>query len=261
MFQGQFWDEHQFHFSYLSHNKWYAPGPFNSVKYSIYNPDQQMDIFKLIYDHDLRLDDLRKRHTNRSSQDLTLSIEDFMKPDPTYSKFYLTGSRPDLEKFGLSTLSHFQEIIEKIQHTLPEYLYFSESGSHTDLCELLENLEIGEAVVLSKGHIPAEAIEHLHIHNDSNVGHKKAPLREALLDGNLVLYKEKAHHGYDLHLFSKENIYKSLFFPLKNMLSNDFRFFSINGKRIQSERKFYFETWALEMPPHGVEEVHPDTVL
>jgi hypothetical protein len=35
----------------------------------------------------------------------------------------------------------------------------------------------------------------------------------------------------------------------------------MNGKRITSERKFYFETWALSQPPHGIEEVFPETVL
>jgi len=35
----------------------------------------------------------------------------------------------------------------------------------------------------------------------------------------------------------------------------------MNGKRITSERKFYFETWTLDRPPHGVEEVFKETVL
>jgi hypothetical protein len=220
-----------------------------------------MDIFKLIYDHDLRLDNLRNRHTDRTTQDLTLSIEDFMKPDPTYSKFYITGSRPDHDQFGLSTLENFSDVIEKLQEAFQGYQYYTESGSHNRLTEFLDKTEILKAIVLSKNHIPSVDLQQLHIDSESNVGHRKEPLRNALQAGDLVLYKEKAHHGYDLHLFSGKNIYNNLFFPFKELLSEEFRFFSINGKRIQSERKFYFETWALERPPHGVEEVFSNTVL
>jgi hypothetical protein len=45
-----------------------------------------MDIFKLIYEHDLRLDALRERHLDRSEQQTSSTLEDFLKPDPTYSK-------------------------------------------------------------------------------------------------------------------------------------------------------------------------------
>jgi hypothetical protein len=44
-------------------------------------------------------------------------------------------------------------------------------------------------------------------------------------------------------------------------VDDEFRFFSMNGKRINSERTFYFETWALDRPPHGIEEVFTETVL
>src|SRR5690625_7025682 len=75
------------------------------------------------------------------------------------------------------------------------------------------------------------------------------------------LYKEQNHHGYDLHPFSKENIYAQLFYPFRELVSPEFRFFSMNGKRITSERKFYFETWALHRPPHGAEDVLSDSRL
>jgi len=82
-----------------------------------------------------------------------------------------------------------------------------------------------------------------------------------LKTGTYVIYKEQAHHGYDLHLFSMENIYPALFDALKPLVDDQFRFFSINSKRMGSERHFYFETWTLENPPHGAEEVLPETVL
>jgi hypothetical protein len=76
-----------------------------------------------------------------------------------------------------------------------------------------------------------------------------------------VIYKEQAKNGFDLHMFSKKNIYTKFFHPLQNMLPDAFRFFSINGKKFRSERHFYFETWTLARPPHGFEEVFPESVL
>jgi len=220
-----------------------------------------MDIFKLIFEHDLRLDNLRERHTDRQSQDLTLSIEEFMKPDPTYSKFYITGTRIDRNEFGLNRLNSFHSVLEKLQVGLSDYRFFSEKGEHPDLIQLVMELDLWQAALLAKQEKPAGDFEALHISSDSNVGHKKEPLSNALLAGDLVLYKEQAQSGYDLHLFSRENIYRKFFFPLKELVSDQFRFFSINGKRIQSERKFYFETWSLERPPHGIEEVFEETVI
>lgn len=221
----------------------------------------EMDIFKLIYEHDLRLDNLRERHTDRHSQDLTLSIEEFMKPDPTYSKFYITGSKLNPDQFGLNRLDHFDKIIGKLETGMEGFRFFTADGECSGLMQLLDNMEIWQAAIISRKDEPISNVKDLHIDAGSNVGHRKKPLRDALQSGELVLYKEKAHQGFDLHLFSMDNIYRSLFFPLKELLSDQFRFFSINGKRIQSERKFYFETWALERPPHGVEEVFEETVL
>ena len=93
------------------------------------------------------------------------------------------------------------------------------------------------------------------------MGHKKEELAHILKTGAYVLYKEQAHHGYDLHLFSMDNIYPTLFEQLKPVVSDEFRFFSINSKRMGSERHFYFETWTLDNPPHGAEEVLAETVL
>jgi hypothetical protein len=52
-----------------------------------------------------------------------------------------------------------------------------------------------------------------------------------------------------------------MFYPLQKLVPETFRFFSINGKKFRTERHFYFETWTLEKPPHGFEEVFPETVL
>lgn len=219
-----------------------------------------MDIFKLIFEHDLRLDQLRNRHTDRGSQQVGTSIEDFMKPDPTYSKFYITGTEMSVPTFGLDRLQKYPNVLEALSEGLNEYQFYF-NGEVTDLKSFAENGEIGSPAFLSANGNKNWDSESLQIDSDSNIGHKKSELAEVLETGDLVLYKEQALQGYDLHLFSKNNIYLKLFYPLQKLVRFDFRFFSINGKKMTSERKFYFETWTLDRPPHGAEEVFHKTVL
>lgn len=217
-----------------------------------------MDIFKLIFEHDLRLDQLRERHLDRSTQEVSLSIEDFMKPDPTYSKFYITGTVLDKEQFGLNCLNKFGPVADALAGALQEYHIFFNGETHS-LEEVLHSAEIGDAIILSKKKNVDWDTASLKIDSESNIGHKKTELAEVLETGDLVLYKENAHQGFDLHLFSMDNIYPQMFYPLQELVSPDFRFFSINGKRIRSEKHFYFETWTLHRPPHGAEEVFKNT--
>lgn len=219
-----------------------------------------MDIFKLFYDHDLRLDKLRERHTQKEPETES-SIEDFMKPDPTYSKFYLTGTRLEEEQFGLNVLDRYPELLDKLDNIYSGHHFINEKGVSGTLSEALDQISIGQALLIGESRDTKFNPANLKVDNDSNVGHFKDELSDALSAGLLVLYKEHAHHGFDLHLFSRENIYEKLFYPLKEMVGDSFRFFSINSKRIRSERQFYFETWTLENPPHGAEEVSPETML
>ncbi len=218
------------------------------------------DIFKFIFEHDLRLDQLKERKLDRSTQETSGSIEDFMMPDPTYSKFYISGTVLPNEEFGINRIQKFDEFLRLFESALGQYNCFYESDKLT-LTEAVEKAEIGEAIILTKKDQNNWDVEELRVDKDSNVGHKKDYLAEVLQRDDLVLYKEHAHHGFDLHLFSKHNIYNLFFEPFKKLLSEEFRFFSINGKRIRSERKFYFETWSLNNPPHGAEEVFEYTVI
>jgi len=219
-----------------------------------------MDIFKLFFEHDLRLDELSERNTG-SEPETGPSLEDFMKPDPTYSKFYLTGTRLEEEQFGLSVLEQYDAIKRRLEGIFKDAGLVSARGEHASLDIALSKIEIGEAILISDEKIPDIDPDLLTVRNNSNVGHFKSELREVLSKGIRVLYKENAHDGFDLHLFSKDNIYEELFYPFKELVSDSFRFFSINGRRVRSERQFYFETWTLEKPPHGAEEVLPETVL
>lgn len=219
-----------------------------------------MDIFKLIYEHDLRLDTLKSRHTDRSTQDTSMTIEDFMKPDPTYSKFYFTGTRLTEEQFGLNKLDRFDEVIASLNSALSSYRCFTVDGKKP-LTKAIDDVPIGEAMVLTKENSHSWNLKELSIDTNSNVGHKKESIANLLETDDLLLYKEQAKSGFDLHLFSKKNLYPKMFYPLQEMVDDTFRFFSMNGKRVTSERKFYFETWTLQRPPHGTEEVFKETVL
>jgi hypothetical protein len=219
-----------------------------------------MDIFKLIFEHDLRLDQLKERQLDRTVQETSSSIEDFLRPDPTYSKFYFTGTVLPEQRFGINQLMAYPAFLDIFESALKEYHSFYD-GATASLKGVIEIAQIGDAIILSKEGSHSWDIGKLNVDFESNVGHKKEYLAEVMEQNDLVLYKEHAHQGFDLHLFSKKNIYPLFFEPFKRLLSDEFRFFSINGKRIQSERKFYFETWTLERPPHGAEEVFHSTVI
>ena len=219
-----------------------------------------MDIFKLFFNHDQRLDKLAKRNANKTAEEKESSLEDFMTPDLTYSKFYITGTRLEDERFGINTLNSFKDIIDQLNSVFAEKTFFATDGRYDSLSKVLASVDIGEAIVINKKNEEYD-FESLAIDEESNVGHRKEELAEILKTGAYVLYKEQAHHGYDLHLFSMDNIYPALFEKLKPLVNDKFRFFSINSKRMASERHFYFETWTLDNPPHGAEEVLPETVL
>lgn len=220
-----------------------------------------MDIFKLFFEHDIRLDKLAKRNANKTKEEVEATLEDFMKPTPTYSKFYLTGTRLDPNQFGLSILLKYDQILNKLDEVFNGRAILSADKKFDALSVALPETEIGEALVIDDPEKKHSGIAELAVDKESNVGHRKDELREILKTGAFVLYKEHAHDGFDLHLFSLKNIYTSLFYPLQRLVDDEFRFFSINNKRMKSERHFYFETWSLQKPPHGAEEVFPETVL
>lgn len=220
-----------------------------------------MDIFKLFFEHDLRLDQLRERKPGNSGAQVTMSIEDFMKPDPTYSKFYLTGTLLTQQpEFGLNRLNGFTHVMLALGEAMADYRIWHR-GELVLFEEALKELPFEEPLIISEEEASPGSVDSLVLEKGMNINQRKSELAEMLERNLLVLYKEKAHHGYDLHLFSKKNIYPQLFYPLKKLPDEHFRFFSVNGKRMRSERMFYFETWSLDRPPHGVEEVFRSTVL
>ncbi|MEO1021371.1 MAG: hypothetical protein AAFW89_02410 [Bacteroidota bacterium] len=217
-------------------------------------------IFKLIFEHDLRLDELTDRNTHGNPKLPTSSLEDFLKPDPTFSKLYFTGTDLDRDLFGLNQLSAYTQILDAIDAGLNHAPVRTQQASFPSLTEAISTLEPGQAVVIGNEE-PEIELSTVFIDYNSNVGHLKSELRTLLEQDLVVIYKEQAKNGFDLHLFSRKNVYRDIFFPLQALVPEAFRFFSINGKKFRSERHFYFETWTLDRPPHGFEEVFTESVL
>lgn len=221
-----------------------------------------MDIFKLFFKHDQQLE---------GPEPAEMSLEDFMKPMSTYSSLYLTGTVHQEEGdpiFGLDQLAKYEQILRNLGKDLEFSKITTSNGLFWDLGDAIKKSPMGALMLISSpsndgASLPQPAqVEGLNLDSNSNVAHKLPQLKELLENGLIALYKQPALHGYDVHLLSSQNIYEQLFHAFQPLVDRQrFRFFSINGKKLQSERHFYFDVWTLHRPPHGAEEVFPETVL
>jgi hypothetical protein len=205
------------------------------------------DILKLIFHHDQRMDNLAPSSNPQADNPLAM----FMQPDPTYSTLYFSGTDLASQKFGLNTLHNFDGVTAAISEGLNGFKVFTQNQVHANLQQAIDAVALNGAIVLAP-----DDIEPGIIHSFSN-----RVLRDVLEKGWVIVFKREAQDGFDLHLFSKANLYTHIFYPLQKMLPHAFRFFSINGKRLKNESQFYFENSALTKPPHGFEEVFPESVL
>lgn len=220
------------------------------------------DIFKLIFHHDQRLEKLSGHSSPENPRQMESSLQDFMKPDPTYSRFYFSGTDLQKERFGLNVLSSYKKLIEAIETAFKGFKIMTRKSEHSALIEAIETLDTGEVIILAKENNSNHPdISDLEIQTDNEKAHQKKSLKEAIEAGYIVIYKVRAKDGFDLQMFSRKNVYREMFFPLQKLVPDQFRFFSINGKKFNTERHFFFETWSLDRPPHGFEEVHPESVL
>lgn len=217
-----------------------------------------MDIFKLFFNHDLRLD----QFAEESEADKESTLEDFMTPTPTFSRFYFAGSTIENEQYGLSTLNHFEEVLGQLDDALSTFTLDTKQDTNLDVRDTIPSLPFDHPLVGMPDKETEQEIDMDQLEkNESGIRDIRGPIKQALQAGAVLVYKEHAPDGYDIQLFSMKNIYESLFHACKPLIKDSFRFFSINSKRINSKRKFYFEAVDLSRPPHGVEEVHADTVL
>ena len=204
------------------------------------------ELLKLVFHHDQRMEQLAP-----SSQESENPLAMFTQPDPTYSTLYFSGTLLEEEKFGLNTLSRFKAIIQVLADGLKSEKYQTATENYDNLFEAISEIEVNDMILIALEDIPDGLI-----HSFSG-----KVLRDVLEKGWIVIFKRDAQHGFDVQIFSKENIYLKFFHQLQALLESGFRFFSINGKRVQSEQFFYFETHRLDKPPHGFEEVFPESVL
>ena len=215
-----------------------------------------MTLFKLVFEHDMVLNPVNPAKSRNEPS----SLEDFLKPTPTYSQFYLSATDMKEQKFGFNAVSHYPKMFEAFNAGIGEATYVTSQHQRFDtLEEALANTEVGSAVVIQKSEI--EAVPFADLETAESFRERLGELTEILDRGDMVLFKVRDHHGFDLQLYSKKNIYRDFFYAYKPLIASDFRFFSINGKRMKSERFLYFETWSLDRPPHGFEEVFPDTAF
>lgn len=216
-----------------------------------------MDIFKLFFHHDLRLDQI----AGENSEVEEGTLEDFMTPTLTFSRFYLTGTLLDEEKFGLDTLENYSSILQRLDQAFDSYTQIP-AESKSSISSQLEQLAVRHALILTPEEAQKSPVSPTDLARTSiDMSSINEDLQEVLQSEAVILFKEEAEHGFDIQILSRDNIYELFFHAFRTLLSDNFRFFSINSKRIDSREKFFFELNSLKRPPHGAEEVREDTIL
>ena len=217
-----------------------------------------MDIFKLIFHHDLLVEQLDGNDQNRTTAKASLSLEDFMKPMPQYSRFYLSGTELNHQKFGLSALEAFEEIKDALETVFKAYsVGLNGKISTNSLFDTIELIPMNSGFSLSKNNSITYSID---LSGKEYIREYGSDLRKIIESGDVAMFKIESNEGYDLQIYAMNNLYPELFYSLKPLVNSNFRLFSINGKKLASDRLFYFETYSLAKPPHGVEEVFENTV-
>src|SRR5699024_1145599 len=219
-----------------------------------------MDIFKLFFTHDLPLDQLASKDGKQPKNRATDELSAFTSPQFTYSKFYITGTLLQEERFGLNQLEKVGPILQQLDQVFSKRKIYCQNGSYNSISSALASTPVEAIMIASQD--PADfSFDKLYTSEDLHLKYNGTMLQNLLKDGAYILFKERSHHGYDLYLLSLENIYHNLFNAWKPLVDDEFRFFSVNSNRMRTERHYYFETWRLYRPPHGAEEVRPETVL
>jgi len=221
-----------------------------------------MHILKLIFEHDIPLDRLEQSPDERRLETKDMTLEDFMRPVPIFSHFYISST--DLgstePEFGLNKHPELTAILDAVGRQIDRPVWISSLAEMGNLRDAVNLMQVGEAI-MAPSSSSASDIHSIPPSHNSGEPEVVSALHDLIKEKTIVLFKEKAHHGWDLHLYSLVNIYPSLFQALQPFIGSDTRLFSMNGKRIRSERLFYFETWTLDKPPHGAEEVFMDTTI
>jgi len=232
-------------------------------------------LLKLVFFHDQRMEELTSSSSGSSKIDSDILLL-FTKPDPTYSRLFFMGSDLANNRYGINLLEAYPSVVNIIEklYTLPLELEWSHEQGIGDWIQdapmdaylrlvrkskdRITSKNSGLDTSLSKD-IPATGNKNLEQVWGYEV--EASVIHRLLMKDEVILVKRAAIDGYDIDLYSKRNPYIDFFYPLQSLLPDAFRFFSINGKRVYSKEALYFEQTRLYKPPHGFEEVHPESVL
>ncbi|MDG5767896.1 hypothetical protein QA596_10500 [Balneolales bacterium ANBcel1] len=141
------------------------------------------------------------------------------------------------------------------------YWHHTNGTRYSSLSQAFQNLKPAEVLVGGTHHPDKQAMAAMEADPQTGLRERFKPLTHLLDNDHPVFIAEKAHHGTDLHLFSRHNLYEPIFNTFRDATGPGLRYFSINGKRVSGERHFYFETWTLNRPPHGFQEVTKEARL
>ncbi len=221
-----------------------------------------MHILKLIFEHDIPLDRLEQSPDERRQASKNMTLDDFMRPMPIFSHFYISSTNlgSSEPEFGLNMHPQVSTILDAVNRHISRPVWISSLAETGSLKDAVNLMRVGEAIIAPFGTGSLD-IHSIPPSNNSGEPEVVSALHDLIKEKTIVVFKEKAHHGWDLHIYSLDNIYPALFQALQPFIGGDTRLFSMNGKRIRSERLFYFETWSLDNPPHGAEEVFAHTSI
>lgn len=236
-----------------------------------------MDILKFSFHHDLSINELdQSSNTNtgpKNAEEDALAM--FMRPDPTYSRLWFSGThikegKATLALNGLGNYASIQEILAKALADL-QLIQPKEGMIYSSVAEFIKMARLNESLLLANKVFDYPPLPPTGI--DFGLSNYKSLLADCLRVGFVVLTKAPNKNGFDLLLHAHVNLYSRFFEPFKNLVKENLaakaknesveplRIFSINLKRMDSERKLFFELHNVDKAPHGAEEIHPESVL
>lgn len=222
-----------------------------------------MDIFKISFHHDLLISELEKNNAPDAAAD-TDPLAIFTKPEPTYSRIWFSGTQihGDRAQLGMQILANYPSLRDTIADALADlHLIQPQGGKNVaSIGEFIDQAKLNESLLLANQSFDYPPLPPTGI--DFGLSNYKGLLADCMKVGFVVLTKAPSKNGFDLLLHAHTNLYTRFFEPLKALLPNDdLRIFSINLKRMDSEKKLFFELHNVNKAPHGAEEIHPESVL
>lgn len=237
-----------------------------------------MDILKFSFHHDLSINELDASDTSAaaavgSKEEDALAM--FMRPDPTYSRIWFSGTAINEGKatLGLNVLENYKAIESVLGSALADLNMIQprEGIIYSGIAEFVKKAALNESLLLANQAFDYPPLPPTGL--NFGLSNYKELLADCMRVGFVVLTKAPNKNGFDLLLHAHTNLYNRFFEPFKNLIKENaaaiesnqavekLRIFSINLKRMDSERKLFFELHNVDKAPHGAEEIHPESVL